>query len=104
MLAAHQAYSIASQWGSYMSDGDPGSCFYAFHFEDGRPVNEEHRARCLTYLDEDLLPFATKRVRKLFRYRHGKRSHEYANALDDLNELKVLRDFMCASPIREVEH
>jgi hypothetical protein len=44
-----KAYEVASQWGSYMNAGDPGSCFYGFHINDGRPQDELHRKRCLEY-------------------------------------------------------
>lgn len=44
-----KAYDIASNWGSYMTAGDPGACFYGFRFGDGRPVSEAHRVDCLTY-------------------------------------------------------
>ncbi|MCP1539970.1 hypothetical protein [Methylorubrum extorquens] len=101
MLAPSAAYNIASQWGSFMSAGDPGACFYSFHQGDGRPVDETHRAACLGYLDEEVMPAAQKRVAKLYRYRTGKRAHEYRNAVEDLNELKVLRDFLCVAPIRQ---
>ena len=51
MLTASQAYTLASQWGSYISAGDPGACFYSFHQGDARPVDEPHRAACLAYLE-----------------------------------------------------
>lgn len=44
-----QAYTIASQWGSYVRAGDPGACFYSFHGNDARPIHEAHRQACLDY-------------------------------------------------------
>jgi len=43
------AYTIASQWGSYVHNNDPGSVFYTFPPGDARPFDEPHRAECLTY-------------------------------------------------------
>jgi hypothetical protein len=40
----------AAQWGSYMTDGDPGACLYGFD-ERGAVQSEAHRQRCITYLD-----------------------------------------------------
>lgn len=51
MITAKTAARIISGWGSYMHAGDPGACFYAFHVDDGRPINEEHRAECIAYAD-----------------------------------------------------
>lgn len=48
-ITKERAYDLASDWGSYMHTGDPGACFYAFRFNDGRPVSEEHRLQCLIY-------------------------------------------------------
>lgn len=50
-LTKAKAYTIASEWGSYLHSSDPGACFYGFRAGDGRPVSEEHRAQCLAYLD-----------------------------------------------------
>lgn len=44
------AYRIASDWGSYLHNSDPGACLYGFRAGDGRPVSEFHRAQCLAYL------------------------------------------------------
>lgn len=49
IMTPEYAYKIASQWGSFMSAGDPGACFYSFHSNDGRPVDETHRMACLRY-------------------------------------------------------
>lgn len=51
-LTPAAAYRIASDWGSYLHNSDPGACFYAFHKDDGRPVSEEHRAQCLRYASD----------------------------------------------------
>ncbi|MBP2498365.1 hypothetical protein ABID82_005051 [Methylobacterium sp. PvP062] len=104
MLAPSAAYAIASQWGSYIHSADPGACFYAFHAGDGRPVSEEHRTQCLAHLDGTVLPEAEDRVKRTFPRRHGKRGHEHWNAVEDLNELRVLRDFLIATPLRESAH
>lgn len=51
LINKQRAYEIASQWGSYISSGDPGACFYGFKVADGRPQNQEHRHDCLNYID-----------------------------------------------------
>ena len=104
MLASSVAYSIASQWGSFISTGDPGACFYGFHTGDARPQSEAHREQCLAYIDHELIPLAEDRVKRTYSRRCGKRAHEHTNAVQDLAELKVLRDFFCASPLRESAH
>jgi hypothetical protein len=43
------AYEVASHWGSFMSSGDVGACFYSFHPKDARPIDEAHRAACIRY-------------------------------------------------------
>ncbi len=63
-MTREQAYIVASQWGSFMSSGDPGACLYSFRFNDGRPVSEQHRAQCLAYLESDLLPLANAADRR----------------------------------------
>jgi hypothetical protein len=83
-LTPATAYSIASQWGSYISAGDPGACFYSFRYGDGRPVSEEHRSQCLAYLDERLLPHLAR---------------DLAEAGQDKAELEALRVFLMAAPI-----
>jgi len=50
-LTKAKAYTIASEWGSYLHSSDPGACMYGFRAGDGRPVSEAHRAQCLAYLD-----------------------------------------------------
>lgn len=49
LISAAAAYAIASQWGSYMSDADPGRVFYTFPAGDARPLDEAHRAWCLQH-------------------------------------------------------
>ena len=62
-LTPSQAYAIASQWGSYMHNGDPGAVFYSF--SDGRALveDEDHRAdlishtrECIAHLDDAVEP------------------------------------------------
>jgi hypothetical protein len=48
-LTPAAAYAIASQWGSYMNDADPGRVFYTFPAGDARPIDEAHRAWCLQH-------------------------------------------------------
>jgi hypothetical protein len=59
-MTSKQAYRIAVSWGSYINTGDPGRCMYGFHFDDGRPVSEVHRAQCMAYVDGILNPGAAK--------------------------------------------
>lgn len=49
LISKERAYAIASSWGSYVRQGDPGACFYGFPLNDGRPVDEAHRTACLIY-------------------------------------------------------
>lgn len=49
MISSAEAYGIASQWGSYMSDGDPGAVFYSLAADDARPSDFEHRRALLAY-------------------------------------------------------
>lgn len=49
MITKERAYAIASSWGSYMHNTDPGACFYSFKLNDGRPITEKHRTECLRY-------------------------------------------------------
>jgi hypothetical protein len=42
---------VASQWGSFITNGDPGACMYGFS-SDGLVQNEDHRRACLAYIKE----------------------------------------------------
>ena len=51
IISTAQAASIASQWGSYMNDGDPDAIFYSFPGK-GRPDwSAEDRDRIITRID-----------------------------------------------------
>ena len=54
-LRPSQVAAVAASWGSYMSNGDPGVCMYSFG-QDGLLNGEEHRKRCLEYIDRNCLP------------------------------------------------
>lgn len=60
-MTPKRAYEIASQWGSYMTGGDPGAVFYSFPINDGRPQNEDHRKQLIAYAN-DCLKIATARI------------------------------------------
>jgi hypothetical protein len=49
MQTQQQAYSIASQWGSYRHNMDEGQWFCCFRVNDGRPLHDEHRMKCIRY-------------------------------------------------------
>ena len=49
MTAGEFAYA-ASQWGSYMSAGDPGACMYGFD-DSGHVQSEEHRQACIDWIN-----------------------------------------------------
>lgn len=51
IISPDEAYDIASSWGSYLRDGDPGAVFYSFPVGDARPQNFEHRQALLKYTD-----------------------------------------------------
>jgi len=59
-MLSSEAYSYAAMWGSYMRDGDPGACMYGFDF-DCRPQSEEHRQKCLSWIDKQCLPVVEAR-------------------------------------------
>jgi len=58
MLTAAQAYRVAVRWKFHTRSGKFYGHFYGFHPNDGRPVSEEHRRQCLTYLDIACIPAA----------------------------------------------
>ena len=43
---------LAAGWGSYVRCGDPGACLYGFD-ERGAVQSEDHRSRCVAYLDNE---------------------------------------------------
>lgn len=49
VIAPEEAYDIASRWGSYIRDGDPGAVFYTFPVGDARPQNPQHRLALIAY-------------------------------------------------------
>jgi hypothetical protein len=50
IISKERAYALASQWGSFIHDSDPGACLYALYPDDGRPLSDEHRVQCLQHL------------------------------------------------------
>lgn len=50
LMTPREAYELASQWGSYMRDGDPGAVFYTFS-DDATPQGPEHRKALLAYTE-----------------------------------------------------
>lgn len=81
IISPAQAYAIASQWGSYLNDSDPGRVFYTFPCLDARPLDELHRRWCLTY---------TQRCLDLA---------EMCLDLADIFELRMLRRFFTSTPL-----
>lgn len=51
LISPREAHEIASQWGSFMTAGDPGAVFYTFHTEDATPQGPDHRAALLAYTE-----------------------------------------------------
>lgn len=83
LISPSGAYSIASQWGSYMTSGDPGAVFYSFPCNDARPQDEAHRVACILYTDDCLTKV------------------DPAGSDEDVADyaaLKALRDFFVRSP------
>jgi len=78
LLSPREAYEIASQWGSYMTSGDPGAVFYSFRTNDAQPQGERHRAQLLAYT-ESLLARETLED-------------------DDRDDLESLKDFFTRFP------
>ena len=48
-MSPEEAYEVASQWGSYMRDGDPGAVFYTFPTGDARPQSPDHRLTLISH-------------------------------------------------------
>lgn len=82
IITPAEAFAIASQWGSYIRDGDPGAVFYSFPLNDARPQDDDHRAACLAYTDELLAGL----------------DPAGADYVEDKANLTVLREFFAASP------
>lgn len=99
-MTKEQAYALASQWGSYMNDSDPGACFYAFHANNGRPQDEEHRAQCLEH------------ARSCEKIAHGRHWTLQADETDleteqiaqDVDDLRELIAFFETTPLRSAEN
>lgn len=51
LISPRAAYAIASQWGSYMTSGDPGAVFYSFKSGDATPTGPAHRAQLIAYTE-----------------------------------------------------
>lgn len=86
MISASGAYSIASQWGSYIRNGDPGAVFYSFRTDDARPDDEAHRVALIQYTDDCLSKV------------------DPAGSDEDVADyaaLKALRDFFVRTPYRD---
>lgn len=88
-MTPKQAYDIASQWGSYVHDGDPGAVFYTFPGGDGRPQNEGHRKLLLAYCDSLITALTDEK---------NAEKRDTDNALD-LQQLRELRAFFEAWPL-----
>lgn len=68
-MMPREAWLYAAEWGSFVTNGDPGACMYGFS-ENAQPQSEEHRARCLRWIDERCMPHASAGERvKLRRLR-----------------------------------
>lgn len=50
MLQPHAFWAKAAQWGSFITNGDPGACMYTFD-ENGIVRSEDHRQTCIDWLD-----------------------------------------------------
>ena len=97
IISPATAYTIASQWGSFVRTGDPGAIFYTFPPGDARPVDEAHRADCIVY---------ARRCLSLARHRHGHADQLIELGFDlpdhdstDVDELESLVEFFECSPL-----
>lgn len=71
MINSSEAYTIASQYGSYMRDGDPGSVFYTFPPSRAAILDSDHRESLIAYTRECLAhanPEDTSELEDLLEY------------------------------------
>ncbi|GJE18740.1 hypothetical protein [Methylobacterium marchantiae] len=91
-LTSAEAYAIASEWGSYVSAGDPGACLYGFRKGDGRPVSGTHRAACIEYIDGTLLKWT------MWEFATAQSPTARHAALKDWRSLILLRRYLLTAP------
>jgi hypothetical protein len=104
-LTPQEAYDIASSWGSYMRDGDPGAIFYSFPCGDARPQDAEHRLGLIRYT-QSCQRIAEERLREFEAAQEAKRKDwPWSDPAEDLEDLKRLEVFFAtseAAPSREM--
>lgn len=105
LLTAEEAYDIASSWGSYIRDGDPGAIFYSFPVGDARPQDAEHRLGLIRYT-RSCQHIAEERLREFEAAPETKRKDwPWGDPAEDLEALKRLEVFFAtseAAPSREM--
>lgn len=97
ILTQEEAYEIASQWGSYISDGDLGAVFYTFPSGDARPQNSEHRLSLISYT-RSCQNIAQERVSEFEAASEGRQADwPWGDPHEDLENLKKLEVFFAMS-------
>lgn len=62
-MMPYNFWLAAASWGSYIRGGDLGIFMYGFN-ESGRVQDENHRARCLDWIENHCMPGANKKDKK----------------------------------------
>lgn len=92
-LEPDEAYGIASQWGSFMSESDRGAVFYTFPFEEARPQNFEHRRSLVAYTRHCQL-IAQERIRDFENAsQESQGAWPWGNPYQDMEDLQRLETF-----------
>jgi hypothetical protein len=90
-----EAYSIASQWGSFVRLGDPGAVFYTFPVDDARPKTEAQRKALLGYTERCIRDVAKRR-------RRASTTKAVDDCARDYCDLAALHLFFQDTPLREL--
>jgi len=86
-----QFWVRAAQWGSYMTNDDPGACMYGFD-ERGAVQSEKHRRRCIEWLHVS--------CRDMVLYEEYENTEDDAARLaGDLRELDDLIEYLRTAPV-----
>lgn len=102
-MTSKQAYTIASQWGSYMRDGDPGAVFYTFPGNAAHVQDAAHRLALIEYTKSNITDVIERLIQYRGRHYQGDSDllREYAKNVHDLAEL--LHYFEVAPTVEDMD-